>query len=149
MILDKEEIDQRLSSPLNLLNRLRRLTSVDNNIVSIPSSVSEENSSSRIEGHPSMPPPVDELIDNISDKLATAKCRSGAKEVLESAIEGLKLRVFEVDDPVKLSRIATDMGKVINGFDDSSKNNPSNSIPIIYRPVMLTENNFQVIQVND
>ena len=154
MILDKEEIDSRLSSPLNLLNRLKRITSVENRVISIPKSVEDretEISSSRFQQSdiPELPPSVDELVDNLSDKLATAKCHNGAKEVLASAIEGLKLRVFEVDDPVKLSRIATDMGKIVNGFDESKRSAPSTTIPIIYRPIMLNESSFQIIQVNE
>jgi len=148
MILETEEINERLSSPLNLLNRLRKLTSVENKIVSLPPS--EQNSQSRSDvRHPSFPPSVDELVDNIEDKLATQKCYSGAKEVLASSISRLKERLEEVDSPVQLSRIATDMGRIVNGFDESKKSTPSVSIPIIYRPVMLTEQSFQVIQVNE
>lgn len=146
MILDKEEIDSRLSSPLNLLNRLKKLTNAS--VISIPSSISNPTDSSESRSqHPSVPPDVDSLVDNLEDKLATAKCYSGAKDVLAKSISRLNERLEEVDSPVQLSRIATDMGKIVNGFDESKKSNPSVSIPIIYRPIMLTEQNFQVINV--
>lgn len=145
MILDKNEVDARLESPDNLLNRLRRLTG-QSQIVSLPSDSEVKNSPA---SSPLIPPPIDELVDNVKDKLATAECYAGAKEVLKDAINGLKLRVFEVDDPVKLSRIATDMGKIVNGFDENKKEKTGRVVPIIYRPVMLTENNFQSIHVNE
>lgn len=147
MILDKNEIDARLDSPLNLLNRLRKLTSVENKIVTIPDGVGRADSNDSRNQHPSLPPDIDELVDNVQDKLATAKCYSGAKEVLAKSINRLNERLEEVDSPVQLSRIATDMGKIVNGFDENKKEKVSNIIPIIYRPVMLTEQSFQVINV--
>lgn len=149
MILDKEEIDSRLSSPLNLLNRLRALTSSENKIVSISSSIQTESSQSRPGQHPSLPPSVDELVDGIEDKLNTARCKSGAKEVLATAIERLNVKVNDVEDAIQLSRIATDMGKIVNGFDSVKGSSQATAIPIIYRPIMLLETNFQTIQVNE
>lgn len=145
MILEKEEVDERLSSPLNLLNRLKKLTNTE--VVTIPprNSISiQEQLNSAV-----LPPTIDELVENVEDKLATAKCYSGAKDVLASAITLLKNNIEKVDSPVQLSRIATDMGKIVNGFDENKRTTPSVAIPIIYRPVMLTENSFQIIQAND
>lgn len=148
MILDKAEIDSRLSNPDNLLNRLRLLTkpsSNTNQIVSIPNSagIIEHNN------HPSLPPPIEELVEDIDDKVNTAKCYKGAKEVLASSISRLSERLNEVDSPVQLSRIATDMGKIVSGFDENRKEKIDRTIPVIYRPVMMTENNFQIVNVNE
>jgi hypothetical protein len=146
MILEHEEVNARLANPNNLLNRLRSLTKPqDSSIVSIPSHANHLEPSS----NPILPPTIDELVDDVEDKVNTARCYSGAKEVLASAIDSLKVRIVEVDNPSQLSKIAKDMGKIVNGFDENKPKDVSRSIPIIYRPVQLTENNYQIVMVSE
>lgn len=148
MILDKNEIDERLASPNNLLNRLRMLTGGNKkDIVSIPRAVFNDSKSA--ETHPSLPPDIDKLVEDVEDKVNTAKCYSSAKSVLAISLESLKSRIIEVDSPAQLSKIALDMGRIVSDFDANKNASTDRTIPIIYRPVIMTENNFQTIMVNE
>lgn len=129
MVLDKEEVDARLASPDNLFNRFRAA------IPTLPSGLDklDENTT-----HPAMPS-VDDLVENLDDKLNTAKSFSKAKQVLANTLERLDARLIEVDKPTDLCKIAEGMGKLLNGFDEHKKGDLSKAPVIIYKPVMNSE----------
>lgn len=145
MILDKSEVDARLNNPENLINRLRRIET-KSNVVSIPPSVAV--SSEYESNHPSLPPSVDELINDVTDKVNTAKIQSASREVLLESIERLRSRLIEVDSPVQLSKIATDMGRVISGFEKKDDGNKQQNI-IIFKPIVNSEQHYETIHVHD
>jgi len=85
MILNDDEIKERIESPLNLLNRLKSTV----NRRSIPTQ------------HPSIPPTAEDLVDNLEDKIKNTSSRSKASGILNAAMDELSLRIREVQKPEK------------------------------------------------
>ncbi len=133
MILNDEEIQETMESPINLMNRLRK--------VSDPSSL--QNIS------PLLPPTADQLINDLEDKLDKGKTlKSKAAAIMDAALDELKKRMPEVTKPEKLAAIATEMSKVVIATQEKKEENSKAQI-IIYAPQFKTEDAFDVITVSD
>lgn len=132
MILNDSEIAERLESPLNLMNRLRRLT----------------NNSSEVS--PCIPPSSEQIIEDLKDKINSGSARSKATNIMISAMDELKTRLPEVRKPEDLARIASEMSKVVSNQSNAKKEDTSNKPQIIiYAPVQVNESHFETMTVNE
>lgn len=133
MILNDTEVNERLASPLNLINRLK----------------SEMNKGNAMDTF--MPPSVDDLIENVEDKLKLGSAHNRAISVLDDCVSALAGRIHEVDKAKDLSRIATDMSKVVNSIDEirNGRDKKGGSNLVIWQPIIMTETHYEVIQVRE
>lgn len=133
MLLTDEEIQERLESPMNLLNRLKTATSPR---------------ASRDSGIPTMPPVTSEDIKlDIPGKLAANGLRDTAARVMGKALQELEVQLPNVQKPEKLAQIATEMNKVLNATNDKDKNPPAQII--VYAPQVIQENYFQELTLKE
>lgn len=129
MLLDEEELKSRLESPLNLLNRLKNVTTKPN--------------------IPSLPPSSDEVIENLEDKITIGSIKGKALNLMSSALDELKNKLPEVSRPEKLAAIAADMGKVFDKIDVKRDSQVAQAQIIIYAPKIVNEEVFNVVQLTD
>lgn len=127
MLLSDDDIQERISSPLNLMNRLRAATAKRTEI-------------------PCLPPTSDDLNLNIDEKLAVGKLRENAVSIMASAMEQLKGRIPDIQKPETLARIAGEMNKVIQSRQDDDKKAAQ---IIVYAPQVIQENTFQELVLLD
>lgn len=129
MILSDEELKERLESPLNLLNRLRKATTPKTQIPCLPPSTSDLN-----------------LDTQIDEKVAVGKLRETAVGIMASTLAQLKGRIPEIQKPETLARIAGEMNKVIQSRPDDEKKSAQ---IIVYAPSVIQENHFQELTLLD
>jgi hypothetical protein len=128
MILEDEEIQERIESPLNLLNRLRSTTKKAES--------------------PSLPSPNSkEIIDDLDEKIKYGAVRGQAAAIMSSALTELQQRIPDVQKPEKLAQIAAEMNKVLISRQDQDKQLPGQLI--IYAPRIVDETHFNTIVVRD
>jgi len=146
MLLSSEEVDNRLSSPLNLINRLRRVTADREQLVMF--GVQPDSRGGEVV---SLPPSIDSLIDGIDERLNVNEIESAAKSILLSSMKELAVRLPEVQRPEKLSTIAADMNKIIAQTHESKmmRNQTNNIQVMIYAPKIRDEEQFDSITVNE
>lgn len=145
MILNDDEIQQRIESPINLLNRLRKTSTPRSGAIGpfTPSS------SPAVPVHiPTLPPKAEDLVNDLEDKIAHATARSKANSILVKAMTELEHRLPEVQKPETLSRIASEMSKVIANQDAKPTNNQMSQI-IVYAPQIQPMENFEVIDIQE
>lgn len=94
---------------------------------------------------PALPPSLDNLIETAGEKAKIARINNTALDILGDTLKELKLRLIEVKSPKDLAKIATDMGKIINGGKDDKKNNGNINQVIIYKPAMSNEHHYETI----
>lgn len=136
MILNESEVIERLESPLNLMNRLRDLSS-------------DKNSKSSRVSIPSLPPKSSEVIDNLDEKLAYGSIKSKAAGIMVSALDELKARLPEVTKAKELSSVAEQMNKIITVQNEKgSDGNFKIGQVIIYAPQVISEDNYDVIDIS-
>lgn len=130
MLLSTDEVDERLSSPLNLINRLR----AKDNITSV-----------------SLPPKVDELIPDLDSKIHSAAIHGKAESLLSDTLDQLKLRLPEIRAVDKLSNVAANLNKIITAGNEAKiQNNQTNNIQVlIYAPEIKSEEDFDTINVTE
>lgn len=153
MLMDLIEIEQRLNSPNNLMNVLAAKTVMSTSV--IPANTAEETISPEAlreidailgnDGSPS----VDDLVPDALDKIQVNLAQSKALSVLNDSLDQLKLRLVEVEKPKELSRIASDMGKIINSFTDKNEDKKRGGNVIIYKPAVAELSNYSVVRVNE
>ena len=103
MILPDEEIQERIQSPLNLLNRLREAS---------------KNAASS----PCMPAPkASDLIDDLDEKLSYKDVRKQATSIMSKALTELEARLPEVHKPEKVAQIAAEMNKILISRDEKEE----------------------------
>lgn len=136
MILNEAEMNARLDSEDNIVNRFRKLT--DAAVVSIPSyeQVSERYNETV--------PSINDLVTDVDDKINQSKGISNAKTLLAMSTQKLISRLDEVDKPTDLARIASDMNKIVNGSESSKDKRTQNNI-VIYRPVQNDINHYETV----
>jgi len=133
MILNDEQIKETMESPLNLLNRLKN-ASFHKNESSIPS----------------LPPTADQLIDNLEDKIGSnGSLKSKAASIMKSCMTELEKRLPEVQKPERLASIAAEMSKVVHASTNDDKNSNKGAQIVIYAPIFRSEEQFDVITVNE
>lgn len=152
MLMTNEEINSRLNSSDNLINKLKSLINGDHHKSSIidvtPTTPTVNSPSNKDEA--SEIPAVSELIENAQDKIKIALAQTKALDVLNNTLDELSLRVVEAEGPKDLSRIASDMSKIVTGIRtaENKKDVPTSQV-IIYKPVMALESHYQTVVVNE
>ena len=156
MILSNAESESRLTNPDNLINQLRSRMNAglisDRGMLShlglIKTKAAEVNIAS-------LPPSVDDLIDDVEQKLDEVNAaknnkaaKASAAAVLSSALSSLEVRIHEVERPKDLAKIATDMSRIINDGDDKKTGNSFNQV-IVYRPIEVNVNSYETIRVHE
>lgn len=142
MLLSDEEIETRLDSPDNLINQLKNRLSGSH----LSPLVTPEEIEKVIDINV---PAVTDLIDDAADKIKIGLVKTTALDVLSDTLIHLKARVAETDKPEKLSKIAGDMGKVLNSITPKNDSDRPNTNVIIYKPIMVNESYYDSIQVNE
>ncbi len=132
MILPDEEVIERMESPLNLLNRLKSITNPHSN---------------KTPTHPALPPKSSDIIPDIDEKIGFGSVKSKAMGIMSEAMNELKTRLPEVQKPESLARIASEMGKVVSGMQEKADSDRRVGQIIIYAPRILTEREFEAIDV--
>lgn len=127
MLLTDEDLQERLESPLNLMNRLRS--------VSTPSNI------------PCLPHPTSKDLNlDIDNKLAVGKLKETAASVMASALAELKVKIADVGKPKELAAIAESMNKIVQSRANEDKVPPQ---IIVYAPQVIQENHFQELTLRD
>src|SRR5574338_75480 len=131
MLLSDSQVNERLNSLDNLINSLSGLDRLESHQI-IPA---RDNKEIEI---PTLPPNIENLVDDLETKLRTAKINESALDIIDMSLEQLKMRLCEVEKPENLSRIASDMSKIVSGNrkpEDESNGKTQNQV-IIYRPTV-------------
>lgn len=132
MLLDDNEIAERMQSPMNLLNRLRSISKPKQSDIQ------------------SLPPSASEVIQDLEDKLAYGSIKSKAAGIMIAAMDELKKRIPEVSKPDQLARIAEHMSKVVS-TETKNPRDPDENKPqyIIYAPQFNQENSYEIIHARE
>jgi hypothetical protein len=136
MLLNDDEIQETIESPLNLLNRLK-------------TSLNRATHTNKTVTIPALPPKAADIIDNLEDKLRDTSTRSKAIGILNSAMDELNKRIPEVEKPEVLARIAGEMSKVVHHQDMRTGGDKSQSQIIIYAPQVQTIDSYEIIDVTE
>jgi hypothetical protein len=136
MLLNDDEIKERIESPLNLLNRLR--SSLNKSL----------NGTTNKTIHPSLPPKSEDIIDDLENKISNSSARSKAMGIMISAMDELKARLPEVEKPEKLAIIAHEMSKVISNQDTKATGHSTSQI-IVYAPQVQSLESYEIIDVSE
>lgn len=133
MILNDDEIKERIESPLNLLNRLK--TSLNRTIAPhTPAPIV------------SLPPPSSsDIIEDLEEKISKSTVRSKAVGILTAAMDELKIRIPDVQKPEKLAQIAAEMAKVVSHQDNRNQGDKALSQIIVYAPQVQNIDNYEII----
>lgn len=132
MVLDDIDINSRLESPDNLINRLRSLTRLDK--------------SNRVQT-PCLPPSADDVIADLDEKLKSTSIRTKATKILSEAMNQIQSRIEEIDKPEKLARIAESMNKIIESHTPKKETGPQIGQVIIYTPSLREEKEYPTIDI--
>lgn len=127
MLLSDEEIQERLESPINLMNRLRAL--------SAPSPVV------------SLPPTAADIIPNLDEKLNDTRAK--AVGILNATMDELRKRLPEVQRPEKLAAIAKEMSQVVAHQDSKNQGSVQAGQIIVYAPQIVPIEQFEIIDVQE
>jgi hypothetical protein len=181
MILDNEELKARESSIDNLVNRLRLRTAGSNQDIdmiddqdfsaflsrSVITSPSGQllpgqlpKKTNEIPAVPGLPdsnpsaselPTLDDLVTDSATKIRLGIIQGSALDVLASTLEQLKANMYDVDSPKTLSKIATDMSKIVTGIrtSENKETGPVNQQVIIYKPIVNNEAHYETVKVNE
>ena len=143
MLMSDDQVSARLGSLDNLFNRLHGSSNKNEAeiVTNLPANLSRYGDDIEI---PSLPPSIDSLVDGMEEKLKIAQVNNAALDILNGSLIELKARLCEVESPKDLSRIATDMGKIINGGKENKQAGNINQV-IIYKPAMSSEHHYETI----
>ena len=130
MLLSDEEIQERLESPLNLLNRLRIATTP-----AVPANI------------PCLPPKTEDLDIDVEGEVAVSQLRGKAARIMGRALTALEGRVQDIEKPERLARIAAEMHKVVSNTEDPNKAKTSQII--VYAPQIIQESHFQELTLKE
>lgn len=131
MIIKEQEVTERMSSPLNLLNRLKEATSRSSNhsIVSIP-------------------PTASDVMKDIDEKLAFGGLKSKASTIMMKAMNELEVKISETTKVSDLARIAGEMNKIITA-EDADKSDENRPQFHVYAPQFNQENHYETIYARE
>ena len=158
MIMNTNEVNDRLSSPDNLINRLGLLTGrIQPGKADISTFTGESHRENvKVPEIMSMPTPegvpsIDDLMDNVENKLNQNLAKKGALGVLVNSITELNSRLSEVDKPESLSKIAKEMSSVVNSLNEAEaeKSVRTQAQIIIWKPMVIEQTNYEVIVANE
>lgn len=135
MLLDEKEVTERMESPLNLLNRLRSITT---------------NKHSRDNTILSLPPKAEQVIDDLEDKLKYGSLKSKAASIMSDAMDELKARIPEVTKPDQLARIAENMNRIVSAENKNNDRDKMNAPQfVMYAPQFVSENHYETIYAKE
>ena len=137
------------------MNRLKSISRKKSNLISLPDSREREEDSKLAvfdanSNESSLS--ADTLIEDLDFKLQRGSMKRKAVNVLSNTLDALAANIHDIDRPATLSKIATDMSKIVYNLDEdarSAQNNPQSQQVIIYRPIMQTENHFDSINLQE
>jgi hypothetical protein len=132
MILNDEEVKERMESPINLMNRLKNVSKA-RQIPSMPEY---------------KPPSSKDLIPDLDDKLADGTLRSKAAGIASAALSELSLRIPEIQKPEKLAQIAAEMNKILMTRQDRDDDDKRPQV-IVYAPQVTHESHYESVVVNE
>lgn len=127
MILNDEEIKERVESPLNLMNRLRKTSETKTISPCLPS--------------------ASDLVNNLDEKIENGTIKQQAFGIMNDAMKELKLRIPEISKPEKLAQIARDMNQIVTARQDTDRDKPAQIV--IYAPQVINENTFETVVVRE
>lgn len=137
MILNDDEIQERIESPLNLLNRLR--TSLNRTIAPHTPAII-----------PTLPPPKSsDIIEDLEEKIQSSSVRSKAVGIMTAAMDELKIRIPDVQKPEKLAAIAAEMAKVVSHQDNRNQGKEELARIVVYAPQVQNIQNYDIIDVSE
>jgi hypothetical protein len=148
------------------MNRLKSISRKKSNLISVPKRNNESDSESDAEDTNQFQEDTksavfdansnglsaDTLIEDLDFKLQRGSMKRKAVNVLSNTLDALAANIHDIDRPATLSKIATDMSKIVYNLDEdarSAQNNPQSQQVIIYRPIMQTENHFDSINLQE
>ena len=137
MLLTESEVDDRLSSPLNLINRMRQAT--DSRNPTSPTKALELF----------MPPKVEDIIVDAEDKIKLGLAHKGSIDVMGKSIEMIRERLHEVEKVKDLSRIAVEMSRVNAEISEIRGGGKGLNQLVIYQPMIVQENYYETVRVNE
>lgn len=138
MILNESEVTERMSSPINLINRLRDAAVSGKRSVHNPHSIV------------SIPPKTEDIIPDIDEKLAFGSIKIKAAGIMIQAMDELKTRVQDAKTPSELAKIAENMSRIVNAEEEKPDRNRDNRPQIIfYAPQINQENNYETIYARE
>ena len=144
MLLSDDEVEERMESPFNLINRLRDSLDKATNPFIIPTST---QTPAQI---PSLPPSSTDLIDDLDAKISNSAARMKASNIMLLAMDELKDRISTVSDPTKLSHIAERMSVIVSRVEPRVTSSESHgSQIIIYAPRIQSIDNYEIIDVKE
>jgi hypothetical protein len=155
MILNHEDAEDRINSADNLINRLNlatRSSSVRGRSNAMQETFGIIDQPSDPTNIPSLPPTIDSLIDDVENRLALSSAYRSSVQVMNDAVQMLGRNLINIDPtkPEKLSRIASDMSRIVATINDAkTSGRRDGSVVIVYKPVMMAENHYDVVQVNE
>ena len=139
MILNEIEVQERMESPLNLLNRLRSQgrKSYQDNTGNVRNQIV------------SLPPTVNQLVENIDEKLGFGGIKNKATSIMLRSLEELENRLPEIQRPERLANVAEQMAKVVNAVSPKDHND-DRKMPqiVIYAPAIRHERDYKVIDIS-
>lgn len=156
MILQNDEVLNRLSSPDNLMNRLAVLREPDLAVFTGPVKI-QESVTPELVDNPAVfsdanSPSVDDLIENVETKLKRSLAKEGALDVLVNTVTQLNQRLPEVNKPEALAKIAKEMQSVISGLSEGegSKSKSGNQTQVvIWKPVTVQNIDYETVMAHD
>lgn len=137
MILNESEVTERMSSPLNLLNRLRDITNSPKKSVHNPHSII------------SIPPKTEDIIPDLDEKLAYGSIKTKAAGIMIQAMDELKTRVQDAKTPSELAKIAENMSRIVNAEEEKPQNKDNRPQIVFYSPQINQENHYETIYARE
>lgn len=150
MLMNKNDAESRLNSPVNLINRLRGATegaiNNSNKIITIPATAQEN---AKVPSAVlTIPPEAESLVIDLKHKIKLAGVKGKAVDVLDGALDELANRVHDIENVSKLGTIADIMNRIANGADGKANHGHMNQL-VIWQPIMIQENHYESIQVSE
>lgn len=146
MLLSEEDVELRLASPLNLINRMKQSAGMD---VFVGMHHRKENDSNPAVVT-ALPPSIDDLVENVTSKVKLNAVQEQALDLMHDSMGRLKLRMDEIDKPEKFAAVAHQMNNILNSIDEAKHERGSaKQQVIIYKPVINNENHYETLSLND
>lgn len=172
MLINNNEAEKRLNSPLNLMNRLRRESPSSRSARNAMSLFTKKDDSSnsfnpfsRSETSISVPetkvitpevvnengsPKLDDILDNAEDKVKMKLIHDNALDVLSASITQIKTRIPEINKAEKLADVATKMSKIVNDIRAERKGDDGKTKQVhlhFYTPERKKLDEFESVEV--
>ena len=156
MLLTDEQVNTRLESPLNLVNRLNALSRKTTNGMELFIPNNSTNDSITNDKHVESSAGIstandDDELDNIipdnAQKIKLGIVKQRALDVLHDSLNHLHMRLPEIDKIRDFSTIARDMNAILTA-EDSKKSNIHQQV-IVYRPVINDISKYETLVVNE